>query len=132
MLADFGHSRHQTKNSYKDPKHARMSLVVKPRAKLNTCHVDGFRWQSPELMSERALISKESDVYAFAITSVEIVTMGSLPWPMKPDDVVKTIVLGKTIKFQLRLCAKPCCSRAKWPPAIPLKNCGPLGGSLDS
>ncbi|KAF9069964.1 kinase-like domain-containing protein [Rhodocollybia butyracea] len=76
VLADFGHSRHQAKISFKDPKPAH-----------------GFRWQSPELMSGRGFISKGNDVYAFAITCIEIVTMGSLPWPMKPDDVVKTIVL---------------------------------------
>lgn len=57
-------------------------------------NVDGLRWQSPELMAERSLISKENDVYAFAITCVEIVTMGSLPWPMIADDVVKKRVLG--------------------------------------
>ncbi|KAF9069966.1 kinase-like domain-containing protein [Rhodocollybia butyracea] len=76
VLSDFGQSRHHAKISYKDPKHAH-----------------GFRWQSPELMSGRGFISKENDVYAFAITCVEIVTMGSLPWPTKPDDVVKIIVL---------------------------------------
>ncbi|KAF9070424.1 hypothetical protein BDP27DRAFT_1323653 [Rhodocollybia butyracea] len=70
VLADFGHSRHQAKISFKDPKPAH-----------------GFRWQSPELMSGRGFISKGNDVYAFAITCIEIVTMA-------PDDVVKTIVFG--------------------------------------
>ncbi|KAF9069442.1 kinase-like domain-containing protein [Rhodocollybia butyracea] len=90
VLADFGHSNHQTKIS--NHNHPRMLLNMKSCTKLSTCHVDGLRWQSPELMSNRALISKESDVYAFAITSVEIVTMGSLPWPTSSDDIVKKIV----------------------------------------
>ncbi|KAJ4471561.1 kinase-like domain-containing protein [Lentinula aciculospora] len=81
VVGDFGHSRHQSQISFKNPKHAH-----------------GLRWQSPELMSERSLISKENDVYAFAITCVEIVTMGSLPWPMIADDVVKDLVLKENAR----------------------------------
>jgi len=76
VLTDFGHSRQISQISYKDPKHAH-----------------GLRWQSPEVMTEHSLLTKENDVYAFAITCVEIVTMGSLPWPMMPDDVVRKLVL---------------------------------------
>ncbi|KAF5391061.1 hypothetical protein D9757_003090 [Collybiopsis confluens] len=78
VLADFGHSKHLSQISYTDPKHAH-----------------GLRWQSPELMSGRSLISKANDVYAFSITCVEIVTFGSLPWPLLPDDVVKVTVLER-------------------------------------
>ncbi|KIK64037.1 hypothetical protein GYMLUDRAFT_241258 [Collybiopsis luxurians FD-317 M1] len=76
VIADFGHTKHKSQISYKDPKHAH-----------------GLRWQSPELMAERSFISKHTDVYAFSITCVEIVTMGSLPWPLLPDDVVRKTVL---------------------------------------
>ncbi|KAJ3936004.1 MAG: kinase-like domain-containing protein [Lentinula lateritia] len=81
VLADFGHSKRESEISYKNDKHAH-----------------GLRWQSPELMAERSLISKENDVYAFAITCVEIVTMGSLPWPMIADDVVKKRVLEQNAR----------------------------------
>ncbi|KAE9386441.1 kinase-like protein [Gymnopus androsaceus JB14] len=76
VLADFGHSKNISQISYKNAKHAH-----------------GLRWQSPELMAEHSLLTKENDVYAFGITCVEIVTFGSLPWPMMPDDVVKKLVL---------------------------------------
>ncbi|KAJ3767719.1 kinase-like domain-containing protein [Lentinula raphanica] len=81
VLTDFGHSKHESDISYKNDKHAH-----------------GLRWQSPELMAGRSLISKENDVYAFAITCVEIVTMGSLPWPMVADDVVKHRVLNENAR----------------------------------
>ncbi|KAE9393044.1 kinase-like protein [Gymnopus androsaceus JB14] len=76
VLADFGRSKNISQISYKNAKHAH-----------------GLRWQSPELMAGHSLLTKENDVYAFGITCVEIVTFGSLPWPMMPDDIVKKLVL---------------------------------------
>ncbi|KAF5356435.1 hypothetical protein D9758_009500 [Tetrapyrgos nigripes] len=76
VIADFGHSKEFSQIDHTNAKHAH-----------------GFRWQSPELMAEYSLLTKENDVYAFAITCVEILTMGSLPWPMMPDDLVKQHVL---------------------------------------
>ncbi|KAJ3980213.1 kinase-like domain-containing protein [Lentinula detonsa] len=81
ILTDFGHSKHESDISYKNDKHAH-----------------GLRWQSPELMAGRSLISRENDVYAFAITCIEIVTMGSLPWPMVADDVVRHRVLEQNAR----------------------------------
>ncbi|KAL0576417.1 hypothetical protein V5O48_005553 [Marasmius crinis-equi] len=78
VLADFGHSKFTSQITHSDPK---------PN--------HGFRWQSPELMAGRSLLSRENDIYAYAITSVEVLTMGSLPWPMLPDDLVKIRVLDK-------------------------------------
>ncbi|THU93427.1 kinase-like protein [Dendrothele bispora CBS 962.96] len=76
IIADFGHSKTLSQVDYTNAKHAH-----------------GFRWQSPELMAERSLLTKENDVYAFGITCVEILTMGSLPWPMIPDNLVRERVI---------------------------------------
>lgn len=77
VLADFGHSKFTRQITHSDPK---------PN--------HGLRWQSPELMAGKSLLSRENDVYAYAVTSVEVLTMGSLPWPSLADDVVKDSVLG--------------------------------------
>ncbi|KAF8066474.1 hypothetical protein FPV67DRAFT_1669970 [Lyophyllum atratum] len=53
------------------------------------------RWQAPELMGGRSLLSKKSDVYAFAMCCVEILTMGSIPWPTMNDDAVKEHVINE-------------------------------------
>ena len=61
-------------------------------------HTDGtLRWQAPELMSGLIMsgLTQEIDVYAFAITVVELLTKGALPWPMTDDDAVRHFVLRK-------------------------------------
>ncbi|OSC98340.1 hypothetical protein PYCCODRAFT_1397242 [Trametes coccinea BRFM310] len=55
---------------------------------------DSLRWQAPELMSGENGVTFQSDVYAFAITCVEICTHGAVPWPMADDDAVRQTVLG--------------------------------------
>ena len=52
-----------------------------------------LRWQAPELMSGHSGLTQEVDVYAFAITCVELLTKGKLPWPMADDDAVRFFVL---------------------------------------
>ena len=39
-------------------------------------------------------LTPEMDVYAFAICCVEILTKGSLPWPLADDDAVWRFVLS--------------------------------------
>ncbi|KAF9269782.1 kinase-like protein [Marasmius fiardii PR-910] len=78
VLADFGHSKFTQQITHSDPKHNH-----------------GLRWQSPEFMAGKSLLSRENDVYAYAVTSAEVMTMGSLPWPTLADDVVKELVLGQ-------------------------------------
>ena len=46
-------------------------------------------------------LTQQVDVYAFAITCVELLTKGKLPWPMADDDVVRYFVLRKAICCQL-------------------------------
>lgn len=61
----------------------------------NSVRSDGLRWQAPELMSGQSLMNKKTDVYAYAMCCVEILTMGSVPWPGLSDEFVKHSVLGK-------------------------------------
>ena len=59
--------------------------------------LDGtLRWQAPELMSGQSGLTQQIDVYAFAITVVELLTKGALPWPMADDDAVRHFVLRKS------------------------------------
>ncbi|KAF9255884.1 hypothetical protein L218DRAFT_911907 [Marasmius fiardii PR-910] len=52
-----------------------------------------LRWQAPELMSGLSQLTVEMDVYAFAITAIEILSMGRMPWPLMDDDAVRHFVL---------------------------------------
>ncbi|KAG5731485.1 Serine/threonine-protein kinase TNNI3K [Termitomyces sp. T112] len=54
---------------------------------------NALRWQAPELMSGGSVPTKKADVYAFAMCCIEILTMGSIPWPTMKDDDVKQHVL---------------------------------------
>jgi len=57
--------------------------------------VDGtLRWQAPELMAGLSRLTTEMDVYAYAITCVEILTMGRMPWPLMDDEAVRHFVLS--------------------------------------
>lgn len=53
-----------------------------------------LRWQAPELMSGRNDLTMEMDIYAYAISCVEILTMGELPWGRIDDAVLIRFVLG--------------------------------------
>jgi abelson tyrosine-protein kinase 1 len=53
-----------------------------------------LRWQAPELMQGAQALTQEMDVYAFAICCVEILTHGTLPWPLMDDDAVRRFVLS--------------------------------------
>ena len=52
-------------------------------------------------------LTQQVDVYAFAITCVELLTKGKLPWPMADDDAVRYFVLRKAICCQLSLTSPP-------------------------
>jgi len=39
-------------------------------------------------------LTPEMDIYAFAICCVEILTHGTLPWPLMDDDAVRRFVLS--------------------------------------
>ncbi|RDB18261.1 Dual specificity protein kinase splA [Hypsizygus marmoreus] len=54
-----------------------------------------LRWQAPELMSGQSQLSltPEMDVYSYAISCIEILTMGRMPWPLMDDEAVRHFVL---------------------------------------
>ncbi|KAG6826645.1 hypothetical protein H0H92_014990 [Tricholoma furcatifolium] len=54
-----------------------------------------LRWQSPERMRGESSLTKKVDVYAFSMTCVEILSMGSIPWPTLTDDDVRQVVLDE-------------------------------------
>jgi hypothetical protein len=54
-----------------------------------------MRWQAPEILTGEVEMTKETDVYAFAIACVEIVNLGKLPWGiMLEDEAVRQRVLS--------------------------------------
>lgn len=56
---------------------------------------DSLRWQPPEIMGGRSLMTEHADVYAYAMTCVEVVTFGNWPWPGLSDDQVRDAVLSE-------------------------------------
>ncbi|OSD02529.1 hypothetical protein PYCCODRAFT_1444958 [Trametes coccinea BRFM310] len=48
-----------------------------------------LRWKAPELLSNHGRLTNKTDVYAFAITAVEIMTKGDIPFGVIDDDVVR-------------------------------------------
>ncbi|KAF8890966.1 hypothetical protein BD779DRAFT_1515523 [Infundibulicybe gibba] len=51
-----------------------------------------LRWQAPELMAGMGQLTTEMDVYAYAISCIEILSMGRMPWPLMDDDAVRYFV----------------------------------------
>ena len=60
-----------------------------------------LRWQAPELMNGLSQLTVEMDVYAFAITCIEILQMGRMPWPLMDDDAVRRFVLSALVLARL-------------------------------
>ncbi|KAI0742213.1 kinase-like domain-containing protein [Daedaleopsis nitida] len=44
------------------------------------------QWKAPELFDDNYVPSYQTDVYAFAITCIEVIQKGELPWPIGMDD----------------------------------------------
>lgn len=61
-----------------------------------------LRWQSPEMMSGISRLTTEVDVYAFGISSAEVLNKGGLPWPHMDDDAVRHLVLS-TLSYGILL-----------------------------
>ncbi|KDQ23602.1 hypothetical protein PLEOSDRAFT_1078986 [Pleurotus ostreatus PC15] len=78
VITDFGQSEMKSEAF-------RMSGGKKPQGTL--------RWQAPEMMQGASQLSPEMDVYSFAITCIEILNMGRLPWPLMNDETVTFYVL---------------------------------------
>ncbi|KAF9450745.1 hypothetical protein P691DRAFT_664706 [Macrolepiota fuliginosa MF-IS2] len=52
-----------------------------------------LRWQAPEVMQGQSDLTPAVDVYAYAISCVEVLTMGQMPWCLIDDNAVQFIVL---------------------------------------
>ncbi|KAG5640616.1 hypothetical protein DXG03_007905, partial [Asterophora parasitica] len=80
VISDFGQSEMKSE-AY------RISGTAPPHGTL--------RWQAPELMSGQSqlALTPQMDVYAYAISCVEIVAWGRMPWPLMDDDAVRHFVL---------------------------------------
>lgn len=64
---------------------------------MSLLRLDGtLRWQAPELMAGLSQLTTEMDVYAFAISCVEILSMGRMPWPLMDDDAVRHFVMSSS------------------------------------
>jgi abelson tyrosine-protein kinase 1 len=55
------------------------------------------RWQAPELLLGKTNFTPASDVYAFAMSCIEVITKGNLPFPIMNDEQVKIFVGGKLL-----------------------------------
>ncbi|TRM55658.1 hypothetical protein BD626DRAFT_416005 [Schizophyllum amplum] len=54
-----------------------------------------LRWQAPELLSGTSeRITTETDAYAYAITAVEVLGFGRLPWGQLDDEAVRWAILS--------------------------------------
>ncbi|KAI0753878.1 hypothetical protein C8Q74DRAFT_1307834 [Fomes fomentarius] len=88
-----------------DRKHCVISDFGQSEMKSEAYRISGLplphgtlRWQAPEVMSGLSGLTQEIDVYAFAITVVELLTKGALPWPMADDDAVRHFVLRENMR----------------------------------
>ncbi|KAH9926665.1 uncharacterized protein BXZ73DRAFT_78744 [Epithele typhae] len=88
VISDFGQSEMKTE-AY------RVSGLPLPHGTL--------RWQAPELMAGLSGLTQAVDLYAFAITCVELLTKGALPWSMADDDAVRYFVLHENMRPELPL-----------------------------
>ncbi|EMD32697.1 hypothetical protein CERSUDRAFT_143220 [Gelatoporia subvermispora B] len=57
-----------------------------------------LRWQAPELMAGQSELTQQIDVYAFAICCIEVLTKGSIPWPLADDEAVRHFVLHENMR----------------------------------
>ena len=58
------------------------------------CTDGTLRWQAPELMRGPSHLTKEMDIYSFAITCIEVLNWGALPWAYVNDFTIRHLVLG--------------------------------------
>jgi abelson tyrosine-protein kinase 1 len=98
ILSDFGQSEMKSE-VYRlsgDPLH-RAPFPFFPLLLTDPGFTGGtLRWQAPEIMNgHNQHLTMETDVYAFAITCVEILTKGNLPWTVMDDDDVRHLVLSR-------------------------------------
>ncbi|THG99343.1 hypothetical protein EW026_g2979 [Hermanssonia centrifuga] len=60
-----------------------------------------LRWQAPELMTGQGELTQQIDIYAFAVSCVEILAKGGVPWHLVDDATVRHLVLIDNIRPEL-------------------------------
>ncbi|KAF8900160.1 hypothetical protein CPB84DRAFT_1847410 [Gymnopilus junonius] len=70
--------------------------------KSEVCRITGssmqagtLRWKAPELLDGTSSLTPATDIYAYAIVCIEVLTMGNLPWAHDDDDEVRHNILEK-------------------------------------
>ena len=53
-----------------------------------------LRWKAPELLEGSFMLTPGTDIYAYAIVCIEVLSMGELPWGCVSDDEIRHKVLG--------------------------------------
>ena len=107
LISDFGQSEMKSeayRMSGMPPPGESSSVFAASRHHMliHSVLVRTLRWQAPELMSgQNQEMTPAVDVWAFAITCSEILTMGRLPWPLMDDIAVRYFVLRS---FDLFIC----------------------------
>lgn len=96
IISDFGQSEMKSE-AYRlsgTPVTRRFIFVCCSPTSLKSS-VDGtLRWQAPELMAGESTLTQAIDVYAFAISCIEILTKGGMPWHSSDDEAVRYFVLS--------------------------------------
>ncbi|KAF5329648.1 hypothetical protein D9619_008927 [Psilocybe cf. subviscida] len=52
-----------------------------------------LRWKAPELLRNSGMLTHWTDIFAFAIVCIEVLSMGELPWGTMNDDDVRSALL---------------------------------------
>ncbi|PPQ82740.1 hypothetical protein CVT25_009294 [Psilocybe cyanescens] len=70
--------------------------------KSEVCRITGssmqagtLRWKAPELLEGSSMLTTATDIYAYGVLCIEVLTMGDLPWAHDDDDDVRYNVLEK-------------------------------------
>ncbi|KAF8999841.1 hypothetical protein BDQ17DRAFT_1360497 [Cyathus striatus] len=83
-----------------DDIHCVISDFGQSELKSEVCRISGMplpggtlRWQAPELLLGHGELTSAVDIYAYAISCIEVLSFGQLPWPLSDDDAVRYLVL---------------------------------------
>lgn len=72
-------------------------IALYPATRLLIHVADGtLHWQAPELMEGVSKLAPQMDIYSFAMSCMEVLTKGSVPWFILDDDSVRHLVLRKS------------------------------------
>ncbi|KAF8999827.1 kinase-like domain-containing protein, partial [Cyathus striatus] len=96
-----------------DDIHCVISDFGQSELKSEVCRISGMplpggtlRWQAPELLLGHGELISAVDIYAYAISCIEVLSFGQLPWPLSDDDAVRYLVL----KEKSRPCIPAACT----------------------